>query len=350
MILEGTIDHLFEALPRERADSDKYRRLLRFEDAGVEPETKAYPDASDLPVFALIWRIYGGQLSAAIFPEKQDYCCHYAVDGRPRSHRHTHDYIELAYVVSGRFRQRIFDKDVTFKAGELCLVDKNSVHQDYLDTGDATVIFLGLSPAIFDQLEASGVVGVNILSFLQSALLDQKNIHQYLHFKPMSTDDGAMEGLMASLLSELFTRETGAAEICTGLMLRIFHRLGLDYEFSLSKEMRKTVNWMVFESVIEYMKAHYREVTLGELSEVFHFQEDYFNRLIKSKTGMTYSVYLQQIRLEAARQMLISGEPGIDDIVRAAGYHNKGYFYKLFKEKYGETPKRYRDRYGERRK
>ena len=36
-------------------------------------------------------------------------------------------------------------------------------------------------------------------------------------------------------------------------------------------------------------------------TERFHFQRDYFNRLIRSKTGMTYSEYLQSCLLYTSR-------------------------------------------------
>ncbi len=70
----------------------------------------------------------------------------------------------------------------------------------------------------------------------------------------------------------------------------------------------------------------------------FHYQEDYFNRLIKRKTGLTYSAYVQQIRLERAEHLLVSTDKSIEAIADSVGYHNKGYFYKLFQEKYEETP------------
>lgn len=76
--------------------------------------------------------------------------------------------------------------------------------------------------------------------------------------------------------------------------------------------------------------------------EVFHFQEDYFNRLIKNKTGLTYSAYVQKNRLEHAERLLHRTEKNIEEIAETVGYHNKGYFYKIFQEKYKMTPSQYR--------
>ena len=57
---------------------------------------------------------------------------------------------------------------------------------------------------------------------------------------------------------------------------------------------------------------------------------------------MTYSEYLQDIRLKKARQLLEETDLSVADIAEQVGYHNKGYFYKLFTRKYGVTPAQYR--------
>ena len=110
----------------------------------------------------------------------------------------------------------------------------------------------------------------------------------------------------------------------------------------LSKEQQKTMNWLVFEEISEYIRQHFNTVTIRELSETFHFQEDYFNRLIKNKTGMTYSAYVQKFRLDKAAQLLTASSKSIEEIAEAVGYHNKGYFYKIFVKQYSMTPAQYR--------
>ena len=57
---------------------------------------------------------------------------------------------------------------------------------------------------------------------------------------------------------------------------------------------------------------------------------------------MTYSAYLQQVRLEKAAFMLTRSNMTIDEICEAVGYRNKGFFYKIFKQKYGMKPAEYR--------
>ena len=104
------------------------------------------------------------------------------------------------------------------------------------------------------------------------------------------------------------------------------------------------MQWLIFEEITAYIRQHSATVTIRELTEVFHFQEDYFNRLIRSKTGLTYSAYVRQLRLKQAEQLLTDSALTVEEIAEAVGYRNKGYFYKIFIEKYGMTPAKFRKR------
>lgn len=347
-------------------------RLVCPEYSKSVQEIKTYPLPPRERIFALCWNINparpvhipfkspdscgsrevpsssfgetGPNLYATLCPSPEPFCYRLHFCSGRRTQLHTHDYIELAYVVEGEFRQRILGHDIVFSRGDLCLIDKNCLHQDYLLDQPAIILFLGIANDMFSEIMDETVATQKIISFLQSALLKQKDLQQYLHFRP-GADSGAvtdLENCLGLLLDELHENKIGSHYICKGLLLRIFRIISSCYDFSLSKEQRKTMNWIVFEEVSDYIKHHFATVTIQELVKEFHFQEDYFNRLIKSKTGLTYSAYVQQIRLEHAAHMLTATHKSVDEITELAGYHNKGYFYKIFQEKYGMTPSGYR--------
>lgn len=54
---------------------------------------------------------------------------------------------------------------------------------------------------------------------------------------------------------------------------------------------------------------------------------------------LTVNKYVQQVKLEAARRMLNNPEYNVSDIVSLIGLNNRSYFSKIFKEKYGVSPK-----------
>ena len=255
---------------------------------------------------------------------------------------HVQDFIELAYVVKGELRQNILGKDITFQEGELCLIDKNCLHQEYLLDNSSVVIFLCIRNDGLSEIMNANITTQKIIAFLQQALIEQKELSQYIHFRPTGTARAEMELCFSSLITELLEEKVGNRYIIKGLLMRIFRLLSTEYDFQLSKQQKKDMNWAVFEEICNYIETNSKTITIQELTKVFHFQEDYFNRLIKKKIGKTYCEFLQDIRLFKAEQLLSQSDLTISQISEEVGYRNKGYFYKLFIEKYGMTPAEYR--------
>lgn len=57
--------------------------------------------------------------------------------------------------------------------------------------------------------------------------------------------------------------------------------------------------------------------------------------------GLTVNKYVQQVKLEAAKEMLGNSDQNISQIVGQIGLNNRSYFSKIFKEKYGVSPKHF---------
>ena len=294
-------------------------------------------------IYLYIWNFHKpSELIAEICPYREDFSliCNYT-NGQ-KTQLHVQDFLELAYVVKGELRQRILGKDIVFQEGDLCLIDRNCAHQDYLIDNSSVVVFLCMRNDVLPEIMDENVTTRKIITFLQTALMEQKALQQYIHFRPMENAKEEMEQCFYTLAKELYEDKAGASHIVKGLLVRIFRLLSTQYDFQLSRQQKKDLNWAIFEDVCHYIEQNYKTVTIQELSEIFHFQEDYFNRLIKKHLGRTYCDVLQEIRLFNAEQLLMQSDKTIAQIAEEVGYRNKGYFYKLFTEKYGMTPAEYR--------
>ena len=70
--------------------------------------------------------------------------------------------------------------------------------------------------------------------------------------------------------------------------------------------------------------------------------ESYLGNLFKRKTGMTISVYINNVRMESAKRMLRDGTLRINEVAQMIGLENTDYFTKRFKQYTGQTPSEYR--------
>ncbi len=100
-----------------------------------------------------------------------------------------------------------------------------------------------------------------------------------------------------------------------------------------------------FNKVLKYLNKNYhKQLKLKDLSEMFYINKNYACYLFKRYTGMTYSEYLNKIRMERARGMLAATSYTIAEVAEKAGYTDYFYFSKLFKKTYGVTPSQYRQK------
>ena len=83
-------------------------------------------------------------------------------------------------------------------------------------------------------------------------------------------------------------------------------------------------------------------VVFSRLARQFGMSTRSFNRRFKEATGASPTRYIQDIRMESARDLLQSSNLTIADIADRVGYNDVSYFTQLFRKKLGTTPGEYR--------
>lgn len=99
---------------------------------------------------------------------------------------------------------------------------------------------------------------------------------------------------------------------------------------------------MLCHHVLMYVITNYQRGSLTELSE-YLYQPDYkICKLIKCKLGKTFKQLVQEVRLDKAMWFLKSTDIPVEQIIMEVGYENETYFYRIFKLRFGASPKEYR--------
>ena len=95
--------------------------------------------------------------------------------------------------------------------------------------------------------------------------------------------------------------------------------------------------------LLKYVKSNFhREISLTQAANELSMNYSYLSSLFTQKAGMTFSQYLQHIRLEKAKMLLLSSVDRIHEIAEKCGYCNPKYFCRVFKEQTGKTPGEYK--------
>ena len=87
------------------------------------------------------------------------------------------------------------------------------------------------------------------------------------------------------------------------------------------------------------------KLTAASLAKRCALSPDYLCVLFKKHVGMTLSAYIRVRRLLAARDLLLTDKP-ISEIAYDLGFCSESYFIRCFRQQFGETPRRARERRG----
>lgn len=90
-------------------------------------------------------------------------------------------------------------------------------------------------------------------------------------------------------------------------------------------------------------------ISIEALASELGISPRHFIRRFKTATGDSPLLYLQRLRIEAAKQKLEETMKTVDEITRQVGYENTNSFRKLFKNNTGLSPREYRNRFSKTR-
>ena len=104
---------------------------------------------------------------------------------------------------------------------------------------------------------------------------------------------------------------------------------------SIPKKYRK------LQAALSEMTEHSSENHLvSYYAELCHMSEVNFRRLVLEYTGRSPIEYRNDIRLTTAKNKLQSGEYNVSEVAELCGFSNLSFFIRLYKQKYGYTPKK----------
>jgi len=95
---------------------------------------------------------------------------------------------------------------------------------------------------------------------------------------------------------------------------------------------------------IQYIHDHYHEsISLPQLCDYLNLNMCYFCVLFKNQTTMTFSQYLNRVRINESKKLLEETDDSIIDISLSVGFNNHNHFSATFKKLAGMTPTQYRN-------
>jgi len=119
-----------------------------------------------------------------------------------------------------------------------------------------------------------------------------------------------------------------------------------DYIFSqlenLSEAISNVDSQKVIKRIIHYIETNYHlDLTLDKLGALFGYNSCYLGKIIKQHTGDHFNTYLEKLRIEQAKTLLLQGCK-VSDAAYRTGFRNIDYFYLKFKKNVGVSTSEFR--------
>jgi len=98
--------------------------------------------------------------------------------------------------------------------------------------------------------------------------------------------------------------------------------------------------------ILEYIKQNYKEdITASDISRFCHCSKSYISHIFCQNMKQNINVYINNLRIDEAKRLLISGNKLIKDISSEVGFNDPNYFTKVFTDMTGMSPREYRKKY-----
>jgi len=130
--------------------------------------------------------------------------------------------------------------------------------------------------------------------------------------------------------------ETGKPEEKESLFEQIIAELHDQYSGESADDNISEHN--AIKMVLKILRTEYASIiSLDSIAKRVCFSKGYLSNLFKSQTGFSVMQYITMLRMQKARELLLTTNMKLSDICRAVGYQNDSYFCLTFKKHYGVT-------------
>lgn len=251
-----------------------------------------------------------------------------------------HDFWEVVCAYKGNFSCLADGKNISAEKGDMIFHKPNELHSLTIpkgkDNGVFVISFECLSPAM--QFFANKKVRLNDRQL--------KTIGQIIEIAK-KTYDITFYDLDVDYMSLLDSPTLGGEQ----LIKNYFETLLVDIMRSLTETeygnevflQESKINDKLAETVIEILKASiFSKITINEISKKISYSKAYVFKKFKKTTGKTVMDYYLGLKINKAKELLLSGEYSVKEISEKLCFDTPNYFTKTFKKLTGTTPTQYK--------
>lgn len=260
-------------------------------------------------------------------------------------HAHIHDYIEILYTLSGKFKILLNNKEYFFSEGDIVLINSNEIHNIIsLHSGLNKYLVIKFKP---DMLYTTSQSFFEIKYVMPFTL--KESTHQKI-FKKEDIADTIIPQIIRGIYQEYMEKNYGYELAIRANILNLFlfilrrwkaKNIDLNIHQDINKDIIARLN-----SALDYINSNYQEdITALDMANRCHLSFSYFSKIFKKIMKKNFKDYLNYVRISKAEKLLCSSSLNITEVAIMVGFSTSSYFIHQFKEYKGISPKQFRKKY-----
>lgn len=254
---------------------------------------------------------------------------------------HSHHFLELNYVYSGKSIQYINGRREVIKQGEILLLDRGSSHAlaEHEENDLLINIIFPNDNVDIDWLSSLNSKNSVLFNFLAQTMATRSR-KEYLIFR--SSENEHVQMILDQMIDKYFAEPVFANDIISLYIPILFTELIGNCHYDFYQEKKDKTNHQVVIDTLKLIESDYATLTLEGAANQLGYNKNYLSNIIKKKTTETFSELLAKQRMKQAKLLIENSTLPISTIIEMIGLKNRSHFYKQFRNTYGSLPNTFR--------
>lgn len=251
---------------------------------------------------------------------------------------HWHEETEIIYITKGCVNITVWSNTYQVQEGDIIILMPHTIHSiEQIDSHHAEYFNIVFHFSILEKPEENSLYD----KYLKPFLTHEKNVNCYE--RKGSELNTRLTPLLLSLIEHRRDSYTTCEYLVKSNLFMIIHHLNQACINADKNEVLLQANYAKLKTALYHVQNSYAlNITIKQVADLCGFSESHFMKLFKELTGMSFTAYLVNYRLELSAKQLLETEQKIIDIAANCGFNNHSYFTRSFLKKYGLTPAKYR--------
>lgn len=239
--------------------------------------------------------------------------------------RHSHNFIEITYVVSGRALHNVGDKTVEVKAGDVFVIATGEEHniRPVCKESDFKIINIVCSHDLFKDKDFP----------LPNRVFNNSDLNY---------------GAQIALIEKEYAAQSSSEQI---LYLYVCNLINCFRIEQLSKSRRtekgmlanRTIDDYISTAILYIQENYMKKILLKDIARAVGLYPAYLQKIFRENRSTSVVEYLIRYRMEKSCSYLLETDLTVEEISLMVGVSDLKNFYTIFKKYFNCTPGQYRE-------